>query len=109
MFLRFFVLAVPLALSVATAQAQSPALSFDNAAYLTCREAQAMTPEARRAVAIFLIDHAARRRGVVIPEDDRGAQLGHLVRGGCTLRAGRLSVCRDRPGRHRRGSQASKR
>lgn len=44
-----------------------------------------MKPEARRAVATLLVDHAARRHGVVIREDERGAQLGHFVRGGCTL------------------------
>ena len=85
MFPRFFAPAVVLAWSTAVAQAQSPALTFDSAAYVTCRQAHAMTPEARRAVATLLIDHAARRHGVVIPEDERGAQLGHLVRGGCTL------------------------
>ncbi|MDB5488001.1 MAG: hypothetical protein JWQ58_1716 [Reyranella sp.] len=85
MFLRFFAPAAVLALSTAIAQAQSPTLSFDSAAYVTCREAQAMTPEARRAVAAFLVERTARRHGVVIPEDERGAQLGHLVRGGCTL------------------------
>ncbi|SEN94440.1 hypothetical protein SAMN02990966_00626 [Rhodospirillales bacterium URHD0017] len=72
-------------LAGAVAQAQAPALTFDNAAYVTCREAQAMAPEARTAVATFLIEHAARRRGVTIPSDERGTQLGLLVRGGCTL------------------------
>lgn len=85
MFLRFFAPAAVLVLSAATAQAQSPALTFDSAAYVTCREAQAMTPDARRALATFLIEQTARRHGVVIPDDERGAQLGHLVRGGCTL------------------------
>ena len=85
MFPRLFAPAVVFALSTAVVQAQAPALTFETAAYVTCREAHAMKPEARRAVASLLIDHAARRHGVVIPEDERGAQLGHLVRGGCTL------------------------
>jgi hypothetical protein len=44
-----------------------------------------MQPEARKALAIFLAEHAARHRGVVIPDNTLGAQLAHLVRGGCTL------------------------
>ncbi len=72
-----------------SAQAQAPAatapLSFDTAAYVTCREAHAMNPEARKALAIFLAEHSARVRGVMIPDGEQGAQLAHLVRGGCTL------------------------
>ena len=79
-----------LALSIAaalttSAQAQAPALQFERAAYVTCREAHAMTPEARRGLAMFLAEYSARRYGVTIPEDTRGAQLAYLVRGGCTL------------------------
>jgi hypothetical protein len=33
-------------LSTAVAHAQSPSLTFDSAAYVTCRQAHAMTPEA---------------------------------------------------------------
>lgn len=69
----------------ASAQAQVPPLTFDRAAYITCREAHAMQPEARRTLAVYLADHAARHRGVAIPESEQGAQLAHLVRGGCTL------------------------
>jgi hypothetical protein len=75
---------------VSTAQAQvaqPPVMptTFDQAAYLTCREAHIMPPDQRRQVAIMLAEHAARYRGVTIPDDQRGAQLAHLVRGGCTL------------------------
>jgi hypothetical protein len=66
-----------------TAEAQS--LNFDQAAYITCREAHAMTPDARRALANSLAEHSARTRGVVIPDGDHGAHLALLVRGGCTL------------------------
>ena len=79
-------LAVAGALSLclaSTAEAQS--LNFDQAAYITCREAHAMTPDARRALAISLAEHSARTRGVVIPDGDHGAHLALLVRGGCTL------------------------
>ena len=44
-----------------------------------------MQPEPRKAVSIFLAEHAARYRGVMIPEGEIGAHLGLLVRGGCTL------------------------
>ena len=74
--------------SAAQAQvAQAPAMpaTFDQAAYITCREAHIMPPEQRKQLAVMLAEHAARYRGVVIPDDQRGTQLAHLVRGGCTL------------------------
>ena len=87
--LRFAAFALALAvvpsLAPSLAQAQSAPLTFDNAAYISCREAQAMTPDARRAVATFLAEHAARRHGVRIPDGEAGAQLALLVRGGCSL------------------------
>jgi hypothetical protein len=82
--LKAFVAAALLAI-VGTAEAQMPPTNFDQAAYITCREAHAMNPEARKTLAIFLAEHSARRRGVVIPDGQLGAQIGHLVRGGCTL------------------------
>ena len=69
----------------ASAQAQVPPLNFDQAAYITCREAQAMQPEPRKMLALYLAEHAARHRGVAIPDGEPGAQLALLVRGGCTL------------------------
>jgi len=72
-------------LTFGAAEAQMPPLNFDQAAYITCKEAHAMNPEARKAVAVYLAEHAARYRGVVIPDGPMGAQIGHLVRGGCTL------------------------
>ena len=81
---KILVTAAVLAAS-ASAQAQVPPLNFNQAAYVTCREAHAMQPQARQALAVYLADHAARYRGVAIPENDQGAQLAHLVRGGCTL------------------------
>ena len=74
--------------SMADAQvAQPPAApaTFDDAAYITCREAQTMPPEARKQLAMMLAEHAARHRGVTIPSDQRGTELAYLVRGGCTL------------------------
>ena len=67
------------------AAAEAQPLNFDQAAYITCREAQAMKPEARKQVATFLAEHSARHRGISLPTDERGGQLAMLVRGGCTL------------------------
>jgi hypothetical protein len=67
--------------------AQPPVLptTFDDAAYITCREAHMMAPDARKQLALMLADHAARHRGVLVPDDQRGTELAYLVRGGCTL------------------------
>jgi hypothetical protein len=43
-----------IASSASAQQAALPPLNFDQAAYITCREAPAMNPEARKAVAVFL-------------------------------------------------------
>lgn len=85
MIARIFLLAAALLVGAAAAEAQVASLRFDQAAYVTCREAQAMQPQARQALAVYLAEHAARHRGVDVPEDERGAQLARLVRGGCTL------------------------
>jgi hypothetical protein len=82
---RILALAGALLVASASVQAQAPPLTFDQAAYVTCREAQNMQPEPRKVVALFLAEHVARHRGVVIPDNELGAQLAHLVRGGCTL------------------------
>ncbi len=74
-----------LLLVVAAAQAQMPPTNFDQAAYITCKEAHAMQPEARKTLAIFLAEHASRYHGVTIPDGPQGAQVAYLVRGGCTL------------------------
>lgn len=80
----FFTVATLLFAPIA-ANAQGAQWTFDRAAYVTCREAQAMQPDARRQLAVFLAQHAARYRGITLPTDERGGQLGMLVRGGCTL------------------------
>ena len=67
------------------AQAQAQTWRFDQAVYVSCREAQAMTPDQRRSLALFLAEHVARHHGVKVPPDDRGGHLAMLVRGGCTL------------------------
>lgn len=69
----------------ANADAQTAPITFDQAAFVTCREANGMQPDARKQVAMFLAEHSAARRGVVIPEDQRGGQLAYLVRAGCSI------------------------
>ena len=73
------------ALIACAAHGQTQTLVFDQAAYVTCKQAHDMTSQARTALAVYLAEHAARYRGVTIPDDDRGTQIAHLVRGGCTL------------------------
>jgi hypothetical protein len=82
---RSFLSAGALLLLATTAQAQMPPTNFDQAAYITCKEAHAMQPEARKTLALFLAEHASRYHGVTIPDGPEGAQLAYLVRGGCTL------------------------
>jgi len=85
MIARSFVIAGALLLAATAAQAQMPPTNFDQAAYITCKEAHAMQPEARKTLAIFLAEHASRYHGVTIPDGPQGAQIAYLVRGGCTL------------------------
>ena len=82
---RSFATAGALLLVATVAQAQMPPTNFDQAAYITCKEAHAMQPEARKTLAIFLAEHASRYHGVTIPDGPEGAQVAYLVRGGCTL------------------------
>ncbi|HSI01281.1 MAG TPA: hypothetical protein VLA02_11825 [Reyranella sp.] len=84
--MKKLVLAAALSLGlVSAAAAQNAPLNFDQAAYITCREAHAMNVEARRSLAIFLAEHSARYRGVVLPDGNHGTHLGLLVRSGCTI------------------------
>ena len=82
---KSFVAAGVLLFATAIAQAQMPPTNFDQAAYITCKEAHAMQPEARKTLAVFLAEHASRYHGVMIPDGPEGAQVAYLVRGGCTL------------------------
>jgi hypothetical protein len=82
---RFLLAVGTLVVTAMAAQAQVAPTNFDQAAYITCKEAHAMQPAVRQQLAVYLAEHAARHRGVAVPDDERGAQLAHLVRGGCTL------------------------
>lgn len=83
--MKTITLAAALLVAATAAQAQNAPLNFEQAAYITCREAQAMNVEARKSLAIYLAEHSARYRGVAIPDDQRGGELAMLVKGGCTL------------------------
>lgn len=82
---KSLIAATALLIVASSAHAQKPPTYFDQAAYVTCREAQAMSPDARKTLAGYLAEHAAQHRGLTVPNDDRGAQIAFLVRGGCTL------------------------
>jgi hypothetical protein len=89
MITRFLAVAGALLLAGSAANAQTataaPTLTFERAVFITCQDAHKMPPETRKAIAYYLAEYAARYHGVTIPEDSRGAQVGYLVRGGCTL------------------------
>jgi hypothetical protein len=69
----------------AAATTPAPTYTFERAVFVTCQEAHGMPGHIRKALASYLAEYSARYHGVVIPEDSRGAQVGYLVRGGCTL------------------------
>jgi hypothetical protein len=67
------------------APAAAQTWNFEDAVYLSCREAHALPPDQRISLAIFLGEHAAAHHGVMLPEGEDGAALALLIRGGCTL------------------------
>lgn len=73
------------AIVAADAVAQTQGLTFERAAYVSCRDAHALPRSQRVALAEFLADHVARHHGVTIPDGEQAAQLASLVRGGCTI------------------------
>ena len=89
MMTRMLATVAALLVGSAAVQAQTatpaPTLSFERAVFITCKEAHDLQPEARKALSYYLAEYSARYRGVVLPEDSRGEQVGYLVRGGCTL------------------------
>jgi hypothetical protein len=85
MLAKTFACASGLLLLATAAPAQRPPSYFDRAAYVTCREADAMSPDVRTTLMSYLTQHAAQVRGVMVPNDDRNTEIAGLVRGGCTL------------------------
>ena len=88
MMTRMLAAAAALLVASTTVQAQTaspPAFTLERAVFITCKEAHDMKPDARKALSYYLAEYSARYRGVTLPEDSRGEQVGYLVRGGCTL------------------------
>jgi hypothetical protein len=85
MFRKILIVGLWMTITATSAQSQTPPLIFDQTVFVTCRDAQALKPDARRALAVFLAEYSARRHGVTIPENELGAEVAYLVRGGCTL------------------------
>jgi hypothetical protein len=83
--MKTIALAGALVVAASAALAQTAPLNFEQAVYVTCREAHAMNVEARKSLAVYLAEHSARYRGVVLPDGEHGAHIALLVRGGCTL------------------------
>lgn len=65
--------------------AQDLGMSFDKAAYVTCREADAMPRETRVAFALALVERAAAHYGVAYTEGKPiDLDLAAMLRAGCT-------------------------
>lgn len=76
----------PLALASASVFAQDLEMSFEDAAYTTCRDAQAMPREKRVAFAVALVKRASAFYGVPYAEGSTlDSRLGSLIRAGCTV------------------------
>ena len=75
-----------LALVSVSAFAQDLGMSFEDAAYVTCRDTQAMPREKRVAFAVALVKRASNFYGVPYVEGTPlDSQLGPLIRAGCTV------------------------
>jgi hypothetical protein len=73
----------------APASAQSLGMSFDQAAYVTCQDAQAMPREARIAFALALVQRASAQFGVSYVEGSPlDEEIATLLRAGCTVYPG---------------------
>jgi hypothetical protein len=75
-----------LALPAQAQQAQTQTMSFEQAAYTTCLEADQMSEQERRNIGLFLAENAARHYGISLHDNDQtGVELGKLTRAGCTM------------------------
>lgn len=75
------------ALLALPAQAQQwQPMTFEQAAYVTCAEAERMSSEQRTNIGLFLAENAAMHYGVTLKDSEQtGVELGNLVRYGCTM------------------------
>ena len=75
-----------MALPVQAQQAQTQTMSFEQAAYTTCLDAQQMSEQQRMDIGLFLVENAARHYGISLHDNDQtGVELGNLARAGCTM------------------------
>jgi hypothetical protein len=75
-----------LALPVQAQQAQTQTMSFEQAAYTTCIDAQQMSEHERMNIGLFLAENAARHYGISLHDNEQtGVELGNLARAGCTM------------------------
>jgi len=76
----------PAALMSLPAFAQDLGMSFDKAAYVTCREADAMPRDVRIAFGLALVQRAADHYGVAYTEGSpMDSTLAAMLRSGCTV------------------------
>ena len=76
----------PLALVSGSVFAQDLGMSYEDAAYVTCRDAQAMPRQNRVAFAVALVKRASDFYGVpYVQGGSLDSQLGTLIRAGCTV------------------------
>lgn len=79
-------LGVLLALPAHAQQAQPQTMSFEQAAYTTCAEAQDMSDQQRMNIGLYLAENAARHYGISLHDSEQtGVELGNLARAGCTM------------------------
>ena len=75
-----------LALPVQAQQVEKQTMSFEQAAYVTCLDAQQMSEQQRMDIGLFLVENAARHYGISLHDNDQtGVELGNLARAGCTM------------------------
>lgn len=83
---RAAAVALPLSLVAATASAQPATTSPTDAAFVTCRQGQAMTPDQRKTLALDLMNRAAKYYNIAVYDGQKiGEDLGFMVRAGCTI------------------------
>jgi hypothetical protein len=67
-------------------QAQTQTMSFEQAAYTTCADAQEMSEQQRMDIGLLLVENAARHYGISLHDNDQtGVELGNLAIAGCTM------------------------
>lgn len=84
--MRIINLAAVLLIITSAASAAEPAMPVKDAAYITCRQAQAMPPDQRKTLALDMLNRAAKYYNVAIYDSETiGEDLGYIIRAGCTI------------------------